>query len=161
MSSTDDRYNNRRLGRYDGPVPLPCTADRLSVRVGSIYSGYAVWPAGYWSGVFWAVAFSITRFLRSISVLRSVLRRLSHKTAPNCLARLGKMPRRQTFVHCITPSVNVTIRKHANFRNTDRPQGLPESGLESHQKREKGIEPSPPAWKAGALPLSYSREQQT
>src|SRR5690606_20166323 len=24
-------------------------------------------------------------------------------------------------------------------------------------EREKGIEPSPPAWKAGALPLSYSR----
>src|SRR4029079_5727968 len=24
-------------------------------------------------------------------------------------------------------------------------------------KRAKGIEPSPPAWKAGALPLSYAR----
>jgi hypothetical protein len=26
-------------------------------------------------------------------------------------------------------------------------------------KRAKGIEPSPPAWKAGALPLSYARVQ--
>ena len=29
--------------------------------------------------------------------------------------------------------------------------------VRSAQKRAKGIEPSPPAWKAGALPLSYAR----
>jgi hypothetical protein len=32
-----------------------------------------------------------------------------------------------------------------------RPEGDP-------FERVKGIEPSPPAWKAGALPLSYTRE---
>ena len=31
------------------------------------------------------------------------------------------------------------------------------SKLVGSMEREKGIEPSPPAWKAGALPLSYSR----
>jgi hypothetical protein len=27
-------------------------------------------------------------------------------------------------------------------------------------ERVTGIEPAPPAWKAGALPLSYTREQR-
>ncbi len=31
------------------------------------------------------------------------------------------------------------------------------SGSEPTVERERGIEPPPPAWKAGALPLSYSR----
>ncbi len=30
-----------------------------------------------------------------------------------------------------------------------------------NHKRAKGIEPSPPAWKAGALPLSYARIPKT
>ena len=29
--------------------------------------------------------------------------------------------------------------------------------LRAHMERVKGIEPSQPAWKAGALPLSYTR----
>ena len=29
--------------------------------------------------------------------------------------------------------------------------------LRVHMERVKGIEPSQPAWKAGALPLSYTR----
>ena|GEM_PF-1845227 len=34
---------------------------------------------------------------------------------------------------------------------------LAEKLLFQTEKRVKGIEPSPPAWKAGALPLSYTR----
>lgn len=30
--------------------------------------------------------------------------------------------------------------------------------MPQERKRVKGIEPSPPAWKAGALPLSYTRK---
>ena len=30
--------------------------------------------------------------------------------------------------------------------------------LRVHMERVKGIEPSQPAWKAGALPLSYTRK---
>ena len=33
--------------------------------------------------------------------------------------------------------------------------------LRVHMERVKGIEPSQPAWKAGALPLSYTRMNNT
>src|SRR6266480_188694 len=38
-----------------------------------------------------------------------------------------------------------------------KPQGTPLRNIGQPQERAKGIEPSPPAWKAGALPLSYAR----
>src|SRR5947208_14690881 len=38
-----------------------------------------------------------------------------------------------------------------------KPQGTPQRNISQPQERAKGIEPSPPAWKAGALPLSYAR----
>ena len=34
-------------------------------------------------------------------------------------------------------------------------------GRANELERVKGIEPSQPAWKAGALPLSYTRERAT
>ena len=39
------------------------------------------------------------------------------------------------------------------------PRSRPIRGQNASPKRAKGIEPSPPAWKAGALPLSYARER--
>src|SRR5437667_3654559 len=42
-----------------------------------------------------------------------------------------------------------------------KPQGTPQRNIGHPQERAKGIEPSPPAWKAGALPLSYARAGPT
>ena len=49
------------------------------------------------------------------------------------------------------------IFSHSNVKRAAHLVGEPRSFLRSKNERVKGIEPSWPAWKAGALPLSYTR----
>jgi hypothetical protein len=54
------------------------------------------------------------------------------------------------------PTYGLEVRRSIHLSYEGRGSGTAPRG--DPFERVKGVEPSPPAWKAGALPLSYTRE---